>query len=602
MNTQDNDHKDDDGLLGLPTDSAQSDCKQLLLQFETDKIEETWQNQESDAAACTPPIATEHYARLYQTTPVGYLTLNKNHLICDANPAAAKLLGVSQQSLQNTTLDQLIDGIDQEQYQLFIKDAFNTQLESRLVIRVKNSKEQYSRIACKGIEYCSCLPDICLYNDNYFWLEFRSNSIENESQTNQLVLSILDVTEVHKQQEMITCLNEKLEQKVLTQNQALATANREMSETIRKLKLFDQKISEREAQLNAIFNAAVEGIITINLSGYILSINSKVETIFGYQKDDLIDKNITKLIPKIKYDHGKKMGLSGFVGRIREVTGLHVNGSAVPLDLSMAQFTLAGKGYLAVIVRDISVRKLREQRDKQHLDELAHVTRMGLLGELASGIAHEVNQPLTAIVNYTEAGINLLNRETWEADKLQSIMTKTSQQALRAGQIINRMRNLVRANTIHKSTTHINFIINDAIELCVSYLKQTNIQIKLLLADKLPTLNVDSIQIEQVVLNLIKNSIDALSHKSVSKDKILSIQTVLQADSTIEVRIKDNGIGIEQSEQKNILTPFYTTKKDGMGMGLSICRSIIEAHGGMLRFNSLPAKGTTFYFNLPVKK
>lgn len=602
MNTSGDDLEKQDGLPDGPGNIAYSDSQKLVHKLEKQKIEIAAQNEELKNAEFALKKFSEHYAQLYHSAPIGYLTLNKNRVITEANPAAARLLGVSQQSLINTTLSQYIDASDQERYHFFIQDILKRRSESRLIIRLKNFKGQSSSIACKGIQYCNCLPENCKYNDSFLWLEIRSNVVD-DNDSHQIVLSIIDVTDAQKHQEMIACLNEKLEQKIFTQTHDLATVHLQLIETVQKLQLFNQKIIESEARLNAIFNAAVEGIITINLYGNIISINNKVESIFGYDKAELIDRNITKLIPRIrKNEYGKTARLSSFVGKIREVTGVHKNHTSVPLDLSMAQFFLSGESYLAVIVRDISERKIREQRDKQHLDELAHVTRMGLLGELASGIAHEVNQPLTAVVNYTEAGLNVLKNADCDRGKLQTILTKTSQQALRAGQIIHRMRNLVKANTIHKSTTHINDIIEDAIDLCISYLKQNNIQVRLLLGDKLPTLNIDSVQIEQVVLNLIKNSIDALSIAPASKPRTLSIETTLQADSGIEIRIKDNGIGIETSEQKNILTPFYTTKGDGMGMGLSICRSIIEAHGGILRFNSLPSKGTTFYFTLPFRK
>jgi len=273
-----------------------------------------------------------------------------------------------------------------------------------------------------------------------------------------------------------------------------------------------------------------------------------------------------------------------------------------PLEVSMAEFSIKNQTYRTIIVRDISFRMIRERLDKQHLDALAHVTRLGLLGELASGIAHEVNQPLTAIVSYTEAGLHLISQNKYNQEQLQNILEKANQQALRAGQIIHRMRNLVKTNNIHQSTININDLIKDAVGLCTSYFKQNRIQLRFLLANNLPMFNIDFVQIEQVLLNLIKNSIDALSLVPISKPRVLSIETVLNEDHAIEIRIKDNGTGIKHSEQSNILTPFYTTKGEGMGMGLSICRSIIEAHGGVLRFNSLPEKGTTFYFTLPLRK
>ena len=251
--------------------------------------------------------------------------------------------------------------------------------------------------------------------------------------------------------------------------------------------------------------------------------------------------------------------------------------------------------------QDISERKYQEQQDKEHLNQLAHVTRLGLMGEMASGIAHEVNQPLTAIATYTQASLNLMKSESPDLGKLAEIVYKTQQQALRAGQIIRRMREFVKANTRQVSAIDLNELIQDAVSLCLPELKLRNIALTLELQSPLPLINVDRIQIEQVIINLIRNSADAFDSCLENQQKAISIHSLLTLNEAIEVRVKDNGSGIPEDQQQKILMPFYTTKEEGMGMGLSISRSIIEAHDGKLHFNSQAGKGTTFYFTLPIK-
>ena len=251
---------------------------------------------------------------------------------------------------------------------------------------------------------------------------------------------------------------------------------------------------------------------------------------------------------------------------------------------------------------DISKRKHQEQQDKEHLNQLAHVTRLGLMGEMASGIAHEVNQPLTAIATYTQASLNMMKAESPNMDKLAEVVYKTQQQALRAGQIIRRMREFVKSNTKQVAATDLNELIQDAVSLCLPELKLGNIALTLQLQSPLPLINVDKIQIEQVIINLIRNSVDAFDSCLENQQKEISIDSLLTLNEGIEVRVKDNGPGIPDDQQQQILMPFYTTKTEGMGMGLSICCSIIEAHGGYLKFNSKVGKGTTFYFTLPIKK
>ena len=251
---------------------------------------------------------------------------------------------------------------------------------------------------------------------------------------------------------------------------------------------------------------------------------------------------------------------------------------------------------------DISKRKFQEQQDKEHLNQLAHVTRLGLMGEMASGIAHEVNQPLTAIATYTQASLNLMKLENPDLGKLAEIVYKTQQQALRAGQIIRSMREFVKANTKQVSTTDLNELIQDAVSLCLPELRLNNIAFDLELQNPLPFINVDRIQIEQVIINLIRNSADAFHSCLENRKKKISIHSLISLNEGIEVRVKDNGSGIPDDQKQQILMPFYTTKAEGMGMGLSICCSIIEAHEGHLKFNSKVGKGTTFYFSLPIKK
>jgi len=359
-----------------------------------------------------------------------------------------------------------------------------------------------------------------------------------------------------------------------------------------------------ENKFNAIFNASVEGIITIDMSNVIVSANTAVETIFGYNREELAGCNISKLMPSSATNMCSRRlpDAIKFIGQIQEVEGIRKNGSTVPLELSITEFSIDNDRYFAAIVRDVSLRKHREQQDKEHLDELAHVTRLGLMGEMASGIAHEVNQPLAAISSYTQASINLINSENPDLAKLSEILSKTQQQALRAGHIIHRMREFVKSQSKHCLSADINTLIHDAVSLCIAELKQNDIKLTFGLDDDLPPICVDHIQIEQVIINLVRNSVDALQSLPAKQQRQLSIQSQLTPNNAIEVRVKDNGPGFDEDQRQQILTPFYTTKTDGMGMGLSITRSIIEAHEGTLYFNGKPKKGATFYFALPVAK
>jgi signal transduction histidine kinase len=164
------------------------------------------------------------------------------------------------------------------------------------------------------------------------------------------------------------------------------------------------------------------------------------------------------------------------------------------------------------------------------------------------------------------------------------------------------MREFVKSHSKHRSTADVNTLIYDAVNLCMGELKHNNIELNFELKNHLPSVYVDHTQIEQVIINLIRNSVDALQNVPAKQQRQLTIDSRLTLDNTIQVMVKDNGLGIDEEQQQKILMPFYTTKADGMGMGLSISRSIIEAHEGTLNFNSEPGKGSTFYFTLPIQR
>jgi two-component system, LuxR family, sensor kinase FixL len=388
----------------------------------------------------------------------------------------------------------------------------------------------------------------------------------------------------------------------------LSEGNKALKKTIDDLNYARHQLLEREAKLNSILNASIEGIVVIDLAGTIVSVNSAVENIFGFTAEELIGNSVNLLLPinlRKKQDYYLEKYLRIFIpkaiGHIREVEGLRKDGTLVPLDMTIAEFPLDGVQYFSGIVRDVSARKLQEQQEREHLEKLAHVTRLGLMGEMASGIAHEVNQPLSAVVNYTQTCLRFLQNENPNLEKISETMLKANQQALKAGQIIHNMREFVKTRKIRRSTVDINELIYDAISLFESDFKQHLIEMRFELTKSLPYIFIDRVQIEQVILNLIRNSIDALKEMPQFTQRQLSIESSLNPVKYIEIRVKDNGPGLTAIQREKILTPFFTTKASGMGMGLSISRSLVEAHHGTLHFNSKEDKGTTFYFTLPTE-
>lgn len=237
-----------------------------------------------------------------------------------------------------------------------------------------------------------------------------------------------------------------------------------------------------------------------------------------------------------------------------------------------------------------------EEKAREHRSQLAHVSRLGTMGEMASGLAHELNQPLTAIANFTRGCIRRLQKNDPDLPAILSAMDYSVREAERAAEIIKRLRNFVSKGELSRSTTSINDTVRMVLELSANEISRYAIAVELDLDESLPEILADHIQIEQVVLNLLRNSIESI--QAIAQPRTINIRTSHDSQ-TITVTLRDNGPGIDEHTRENLFHPFFTTKKQGMGLGLSISRSIIEAHGGQLTVSDATIPGCAFSFTLP---
>jgi PAS domain S-box-containing protein len=593
------------------TDLAQmsgTDIETLMFDFQVHQIELELQNEELKRAHQELSASRDDFARLYNLSPVAFLTLNEQGIIKKANIAAAQLLSCSKEALVNKKMGKFIHPSDQDNFYFFLHNLVMGQSNQILNAMLVVKNNAIIRSDCPGFSLLGCSRSFCPHDNQFTYAELRGAVNTTNKNAIQLCLVIQDITEYKHSQETISCLNEKLEQKILEQTSALIESNLDLSKKVEELKHSKLQLREREAKLNAIFNASIEGIVTIDTAGVIQSANKAVKTIFGYSEQELIGCSFNKLMsPAQRKKQGSDLThyiqtkAPSVMGMIREVEGMRKDGSQVPLDISLVQFSIDGKNYFTGIVRDVSLRKQQEKQEKEHLEELAHVTRLCLMGEMGSGIAHEVNQPLTAIANYAQACLRFIQVKNPDLGQLSEILLKIHKQAMKAGQITHWMKDFVGSRKMYRSASAINALIHDAVSLCINDFKQNNISLVLDLGINLPDVAIDSVQIEQVILNLIRNSIDSLNDVPQKIPRKLLIQTHLNSTNDLEVRVTDNGSGIDEAKQEKIMTLFYTTKPKGTGMGLSISRSIIEAHEGVLSFTSKPGESTAFYFTLPVR-
>ncbi|MEZ5590667.1 MAG: PAS domain S-box protein [Gammaproteobacteria bacterium] len=399
-------------------------------------------------------------------------------------------------------------------------------------------------------------------------------------------------------------------------SQAINASLLQLTAEMERRRLAEHRLTMTEAHAQAVLDTAVDGIVTIDSTGIIESFNNAAERLFEYRADEVIGKNISMLMPPpYCYEHddylqrylstGKKK-IIGTAGR--EVTGLRKNGETFPMELAVSDLAFDGAHHFTGIVRDISRRKQAEQRlqqreleARQNRERLVHVARLSTMGEMAAGIAHEINQPLTAIATYASASQRLLNSGLSDQDELLTTLDKISRQARRAGDVIQRLRSFVKKQDSQREVWDLNKLVADTMVLAEADARLHSFVIEMTLSQQPLQVSVDPIQIQQVLLNLIRNGMDAMLEAE-QTDGCLRVGT-RQADHDFAlVSVRDQGVGISTEQSDKLFSPFFTTKSNGIGLGLSISRSIINAHGGRLNFERhTEEKGVTMYFTLPLE-
>lgn len=368
----------------------------------------------------------------------------------------------------------------------------------------------------------------------------------------------------------------------------------------------EQAFKDASAQLIALLNATPDAFIIIDHKGIIELVNATTETMFQYNAQELIGNNISMLMPEpLKKVHDGflsaylKTGKTNIIGKGRTLRGVKSNGVEFPMFLSVGEVKNSSHTQFVGIISDISEQENYQEALAESQEKLAQATRLSSMGELAAGIAHEINQPLAAISSYAQASKRMINSlEIDHTVTISQTLDKIAEQALRANEVINRLRTLVKKQAAQRERVDLFPLIHEAVDLAKIDKCMVNHEILLDLDEaQAMVLFVDPIQIQQVLLNLIRNAAEAMEHE---KGKPVKIQCKWLTEKEIEISVIDYGKGIDLDASISIFAPFFTTKATGMGMGLSVCQNIIHAHGGRIYYSANQATGSVFSFSLPV--
>ena len=360
------------------------------------------------------------------------------------------------------------------------------------------------------------------------------------------------------------------------------------------------------ADLRALMDACIDAIVVIDESGKIGAFNAAAERLFGYKAADVVGQGVEMLMPE---PHRSKhagyieryleTGRARIIGIGREAQGRRADGTIFPIGLSVGEARSENGRRFVGIIRDLSQQHAAERRTRSLEGRLAHVGRFNLMGEMAAGIAHEINQPLSAIATYAQAVKRMLCAEKVDAAVLQDVCTKIDEQARRAGQVIENLRKFIRKQEIETRSLDINTIVAEVLNLIEADARAEGIPVDMRLGDDLPEVNGDPVQLQQVLLNLTRNAVDAM-RGGLHKERGISITTDKTADC-VRVAVADHGHGVSRQLGDNIFHPFVTTKREGLGVGLAISRTIVQSYGGTLTYRDNPEGGSIFVVDLPAE-
>jgi two-component system sensor kinase FixL len=369
-------------------------------------------------------------------------------------------------------------------------------------------------------------------------------------------------------------------------------------------------LTESEARLRSILDTVPDAIVAIDEQGLVESFSATAEQMFGYEAPDLLGRAVSMLVPSLE---GEQQGLflatsaergGRTSGGGRVLKGLRKDGSVFPLEIALGEVRFGARQVFTGFLRDLTEQQATDARLEELRTELLHVSRFSAAGEMASALAHELNQPLTAVASAVRAAERMLASSP-DADMQQEIrlaIDLAAKQAVRGGQIVHRLRDFVtREGEADKRVEDLPKLVEEASALAFVGVRERGIDVSFRYGSCLPAVLVDRTQIQQVLFNLMRNAIEAMTHddRADPPRPELSVAVATRAAEMVEVAVADNGPGLAPELSGRLFQSFVSTKQDGMGMGLSICRSIVESHGGRIWADPAPCTGAVFRFTLP---
>lgn len=373
----------------------------------------------------------------------------------------------------------------------------------------------------------------------------------------------------------------------------------------------EQRAAERQlqssaAQMRSILSTVPDAMIVIDSRGRIISFSAAAERLFGYSEKEVFGSNISRLMPSPDRERHDAYierylatGERRIIGIGRTVTGLKRDGSTFPMQLAVGEAAVEGEPVFTGFISDLTEQMQAEERIEDLRSNLIHVARVSAMGTMASTLAHELNQPITAVMNYVETIRDMLEQpHKDDFPIIREALSETASEAMRAGQIVRRLREFVAKGEVEKTVEDLPALIDEAAKLALIGAREKGVHVEFDIDRQASPVLVDRVQIQQVLINLMRNAVEAMSALPGGMARELHLSTHPEEGGFVRVIVRDTGPGVAPEIAADLFRAFNSTKTDGMGLGLSICRTIVEANGGRIWYEPGEAGGSIFQFTI----
>lgn len=372
-------------------------------------------------------------------------------------------------------------------------------------------------------------------------------------------------------------------------------------------------LQEREANVRRLVDNALDAVLSMDVQGRITEWNAQAETMFGWRREEAIGQCLSEMLIPMRYRSDHEAGLRRFLAsgegpllnRRFEITAVRRNGGEFPVEVSIAPYRVGGTWAFSGFVRDLAERKRAEadaresaRRYREIEMELAHANRVATLGQMSASIAHEINQPISAMVTNAQAGLRFLNAEPPNLEEVGQALSRVARLGNRAVHVVGQIRALVKKRPPRQDEFEITEAIDEVLSLTHGEIARDGVCLYREFGARLPRVRADRVQLQQVIMNLVTNAVEAMSGLP-QGERELRISAYTPEVGSIRVTVRDSGPGLDSANFERVFDPFYSTKPEGLGIGLSICRSIIEAHDGQLWVEANEPRGAAFALTLP---